>query len=127
MARPALRCPGFWKTPGGASSRRIQPTGRTPLKSFGTLSSASRPLEPGADKRAQATRLLDLTVPSTSPRFRQFLETEAAELTRIGNTLRIRHSETDKEPLHSLEQADYLFHRMFSFLRLVLRVTGCGG
>lgn len=84
-------------------------------------------LEPGADKRTQATRLLERTVPSASPRFRQFLETEAAELTKIGNTLRIRHSETDKEPLHSLEQADYLFHRMFSFLRLVLRTTGRGG
>ena len=80
-------------------------------------------LEPGAEKKAQATRLLDRAAPSAAPRFRQFLETESQELTRIGNTLRIRHSETDKEPLQSLGQIDYLFHRMFSFLLFLLRAT----
>ena len=47
-------------------------------------------------------------------------------LTEIGNGLRIRHSETTQEPVQTLEQIDYLFHRMFSFLRLVLRATGRG-
>jgi len=84
-------------------------------------------LEPGPDKRAQAVRLLDRAVPAQAPKFRQFLETEARELTAIGNSLRIRHAETDKEPLYGPDQIDCLFHRMFSFIRLVLRTTGRGG
>lgn len=84
-------------------------------------------LEPGPDKKAQATCLLDRAVPAKAPKFRQFLEAEAHELTKIGNTLRIRHTETDKEPLYGPEQIDCLFHRMFSFIRLVLRATNRGG
>ena len=84
-------------------------------------------LEPGPDKKAQAKYLLDHAVPEHAPKFRQFLETEAHELTKIGNTLRIRHAETDKEPLYGPEQVDCLFHRMFSFIRLVLRATNRGG
>ena len=82
-------------------------------------------LEPGASKKVQADRLLDRT--AESPRLRGFLGKEAKALTEIGNGLRIRHSETTQEPVQTLEQIDYLFHRMFSFLRLVLRVTGRGG
>lgn len=85
-------------------------------------------LEPGANKRKQADRLLDQTADSTvSPQFRQCLGEEADALTRIGNELRIRHSETTQEIVRMPEQIDYLFHRMFSFLRLVLRATGRGG
>ena len=79
-------------------------------------------IEPGADKRVQADRLLDRT--AVSPRFRGVLGDEARALTEIGNRLRIRHSETTQEPVQTLEQIDYLFHRMFSFVRLVLRATG---
>jgi hypothetical protein len=82
-------------------------------------------LEPGNDKKAQATALLDRAV--QAPRFRSFLETEAKELTTIGNTLRIRHFETTQERLEKPEEVDYLFHRMFSFLRLLLRATGREG
>jgi AbiJ N-terminal domain 4 len=78
-------------------------------------------LEPGPDKRAQVTALLDKTAKG---KFRVTLEAEATELTRIGNTFRIRHSETSQEPLAQSGQSDYLFHRMFSFLRLVLTATG---
>ena len=81
-------------------------------------------LETGASKRAQADRLLDRT--AESPRLRELLGQEAMALTEIGNGLRIRHSETTQEPVQTLEQIDYLFHRMFSFLRLVLRATGRG-
>ncbi|MCB9958702.1 MAG: hypothetical protein H6843_08880 [Rhodospirillaceae bacterium] len=81
-------------------------------------------LEPGANKKEQASRLLDRSAGATAVKFRQFLESEAQALTSIGNTLRIRHSETDKEPLQGLEQADYLFQRLFSLLHLVLRATG---
>ena len=82
-------------------------------------------LEPGASKKVQADRLLDST--AASPRLRRLLGEEAKALTEIGNGLRIRHSETTQEPVQTLEQLDYLFHRMFSFLRLVLRATGRGG
>ena len=81
-------------------------------------------IEPGADKKAQAGRLLDRT--ATSPKFRGFLTDEAKALTQIGNGLRIRHSETTQEPVQTPEHIDYLFHRMFSFVRLVLRATGRG-
>ena len=82
-------------------------------------------LEPGNDKQARATVLLGKT--ARAPRFRAFLENEAKELTAIGNNLQIRHFETTQEKLERPEQVDYLFHRMFSFIRLVLRATGREG
>jgi hypothetical protein len=54
-------------------------------------------VEPGRDKRMQATALLDKA--ATEPRFRERLETEAKELTDIGNKFTIRHTETDKIPI----------------------------
>ena len=83
-------------------------------------------LEPGADKRRRADALLDrVAVPGTE--FREMLGDEALALTSIGNTFRIRHSEVDQERLGSLEHVDYLFLRMFAFVRMVLKVTGRGG
>jgi len=83
-------------------------------------------LEAGSDKRAQAETLLDQAAAPGS-RFRQVLGDEAAALTKIGNSFRIRHSETTQESLTSLEQVDYLFGRLFSFIRMVLKATGRGG
>jgi hypothetical protein len=77
-------------------------------------------LESGKDKREQVTRLFDRIA---TGKFRASLQTEAYELTSIGNSYRIRHSETSQEPLAGSDQVDYLFHRMFSFLRLVLKST----
>lgn len=83
-------------------------------------------LEPGSDKRQRADALLDrAAVPGTE--FRKILGEEALALTRIGNTFRIRHSEVDQERLSSLEHVDYLFWRMFAFVRMVLKATGRGG
>ena len=83
-------------------------------------------LEPGSDKRQRADALLDrAAVPGTG--FREMLGEEALALTRIGNTFRIRHSEVDQERLSSLEHLDYLFWRMFAFVRMVLKATGRGG
>lgn len=83
-------------------------------------------LEAGADKRAQADALLDrIAAPDTS--FRQALGREVAELTKIGNSFRIRHSETTQEALTSLDQVDYLFTRMFAFVRMTLKGTSRGG
>jgi|AGTN01.2.fsa_nt_gi hypothetical protein len=82
-------------------------------------------IESGGDKKAQVTALLNRT--AQAPRLRGFLETEAKELTTIGNSLQIRHFEMTQEKLERAEDVDYLFHRMFSFIRLVLRTTGREG
>lgn len=81
-------------------------------------------LEPGKDKKAQVGTLLDRAAPT--PKLRELLEKESHELTSMGNNFRIRHAEINQEQLQSLDQVDYFFHRMFSFLRLVLRATGRG-
>ena len=39
----------------------------------------------------------------------------------------IRHAETDKVPIVESAQVDYLFHRMFASIRLILKATGRGG
>ncbi len=77
-------------------------------------------LEPGNDKREQASRLLDRVA---SGKLRETLEGEARELTNIGNSFRIRHSETSQEPLASSGQVDYFFHRLFAFIKLLLSST----
>ena len=59
-------------------------------------------LESGKDKREQVSRLLDRTA---AGKFRQTLEDEAHALTTIGNSFRIRHSETSQEPLTASAQA----------------------
>ena len=82
-------------------------------------------LERGTDKRAQATALLDRV--TQAPQLRAFLENEAKELTAIGNSLQIRHFEKTQEKLDRPEEVDYLFHRMFSFISLILRATGREG
>lgn len=83
-------------------------------------------LEPGASKRVQADALLD-RVAAPNSAFRQLLAREAVELTNIGNSFRIRHSEITQEALTSPDQIDYLFMRMFAFVRVVLKGTGRGG
>ncbi len=84
-------------------------------------------VEPGPDKRSQATALLDRAAGSRGPNFRQMLETEAREVTNIGNAFQIRHTETTQERLVDSDHVDYLFHRLFALIRLVLRTTGRGG
>lgn len=76
----------------------------------------------GADKKAQTAAILDAAAGSTSPRFREVLEREAKELTAIGNNLQIRHSETSQECVVRFEQIDYLFHRLFALIQMVLRL-----
>lgn len=84
-----------------------------------------RTVEPGADKKAKAKALLERA--ATEPHFRSTLDREAAELTAIGNAFMIRHTETDKTPIGDSAQVDYLFHRMFSMIHLLLKATGRGG
>lgn len=82
-------------------------------------------LEPGNDKKASTKALLDRV--SAEPIFRERLEQEALQLTEIGNKFMIRHVETDKVPIVDSAQVDYLFHRMFASIRLILKATARGG
>ena len=75
----------------------------------------------GPDKKVQITSILNRIADSSSPKFREALEGEAKELTRIGNNFQIRHSETNQERLFRSEHVDYLFHRLFAFILVILR------
>jgi hypothetical protein len=76
-------------------------------------------LLPG-DKKTSVKALLDLAIPE--PTFRERVDREATELTSIGNAFMIRHSETNKVPIRESEHVDYLFHRMFSLVLMLLRI-----
>lgn len=80
-------------------------------------------LEVPGDKRTSTAALLDRAAAGDAP-LRERLETEARELTDIGNDFMIRHSETDRHPLTDDRHVDYLFHRMFSLVYLLLDATG---
>ncbi len=75
----------------------------------------------GVGKKKGIDRLLNSASGAGNSRFRQRLEQEATNLTRMGNAFQIRHSETTQEKLESTEHIDYLFHRMFSLIALILR------
>ncbi len=82
-------------------------------------------IEPGKDKKTQVAALL--AKGSKEPNFLARLDKEAMELTEIGNTFMIRHTETDKVPIGESSHVDYLFHRMFSLIRMLLKASGRGG
>jgi hypothetical protein len=75
-------------------------------------------IEPTGDKKGSIARLLDKS--AREPKFRQVLENEAIELTKFGNTFQIRHSEPTQTPLQTSVHIDYLFHRLFAMIRLLL-------
>lgn len=75
-------------------------------------------LEHPADKKKSVKTLLEKA--SSEPNFRERLDSEANELTAIGNNFMIRHTETTKTPITSSAHVDYLFHRMFALIYLVL-------
>jgi len=81
-------------------------------------------IEPGSDKKAQASALLDKA--ASEPIYRAVLETEARAATAIGNDFRIRHHETNKVELVDGEQVDYFFHRLFALVQLLLRKSSRG-
>jgi len=82
-------------------------------------------IEKRKDKKTSTKAILDKA--ASESKFRETLEKEATELTRIGNTFWIRHSETNQTSLEQEEHVDYLFHRLFALIRLVLRMSGRGG
>jgi len=79
----------------------------------------TKTLDSPDDKRASVTTLLNKT--ADEPNFREVLEQEAMALTNVGNRFQIRHAETAQVPLRRNDQVDYLFHRLFALIWLVLR------
>jgi len=77
----------------------------------------------GVDKKSGIATLLDQAAETNDTKFRKMLEEEAKKLTDIGNTFQIRHSETNQELLCSSDHIDYLFHRLFSLIYLILRAA----
>lgn len=72
-----------------------------------------------SDKKRSVKIMLDAV--TSVPSLRERLETEAAELNSIGNSHLIRHSEISQVPVIDVDQVDYLFHRLFAMIQLMLR------
>lgn len=79
-------------------------------------------LGPGKDKKASVQAMLDRAAPE--PKFRAAVDQEAQELTRIGNSFQIRHTEVSQTPIALNEHIDYLFHRLFALICLLLQRNG---
>jgi hypothetical protein len=77
--------------------------------------------DPNDEKRS--TKIL-LDRGSAEPNFRDRIESEAIQLTEIGNAFMIRHAEVTKTPVTESIHVDYLFHRFFSFIRMPLQANG---
>jgi hypothetical protein len=71
------------------------------------------------NKKNSIKIILDKT--SSEPAFRAVLEREARELTEIGNSHLLRHHETSQTPVVDLQHVDYLYHRLFSIVELIIR------
>lgn len=72
-----------------------------------------------SDKKRSIKITLDAT--ASEPLLRARLEEEATELNSIGNSHLIRHSEVNQVPVIDLDHIDYLFHRLFAMIQLLLR------
>lgn len=77
--------------------------------------------DPG-DKRKSIKIILDAV--TLEPSLRARLEDEATELNSIGNSHLIRHSEVNQVPVIDVDHIDYLFHRLFAMIQLMLRKKG---
>ncbi len=71
------------------------------------------------DKKKSIKIILDATAEEVA--LRQRLENEAKELTDIGNSHLIRHTELKQIPVIDVDHVDYLFHRLFAMIQLLLR------
>jgi hypothetical protein len=76
-------------------------------------------LEIPKDKKASITLLLNKV--TTQIEVREMLEDEARKLTDIGNSFHIRHTEVQQILVSDGHVIDYLFHRLFSMIMLVLK------
>ncbi len=75
-----------------------------------------------ANKAQSVKMLLDNAV--TEPKLREKVELEARQLTDIGNEFLIRHAEVGKPAVVESRHVDYLFHRLFAMIRMVLVARG---
>jgi hypothetical protein len=73
-----------------------------------------------ANKKVSATQLIKM-VANGNGLLEEYLTTESATLTEIGNKFQIRHFETDKQPITDTSHIDYLFYRMFSLIDLFIK------
>ena len=104
-----------------ARTKYLDPSFQTRLEALEKLWDAwerIKTIEYPKDKKKSIGILLEKA--SSESRFRERLDYEAAELTNIGNSFMIRHTETTKTPITSSAHVDYLFHRMFALIFLVL-------
>jgi hypothetical protein len=72
-----------------------------------------------ANKLKSIQLILDRS--ATEPAFREILEKEARELTQIGNSYLLRHHEVSQTPVIEVEHVDYLYHRLFAMVELIIR------
>lgn len=75
-------------------------------------------LDSPGNKKQSIEYLLAQAAPDTS--FRSVLEAEARALTEIGNSFHIRHSEVTQSAVTDSVHIDYLFHRLYSLVALLL-------
>lgn len=71
------------------------------------------------DNKKQSVESL-LSKAANDVAFRAVLETEARALTEVGNSFHIRHSEVKQSAVADSAHIDYLFHRLFSLIQLLL-------
>lgn len=71
------------------------------------------------NKKLSITAILDRA--SSEQRFRKLLDEEATELNTIGNAYFIRHHELQQVPVSDADHIDYLFHRLFAMIQLLIR------
>ncbi len=71
-----------------------------------------------SDKKKSIEMLLEKA--SDQIEMRKVLNEDANKLTCIGNNFMIRHTEVGKTPITSSAHVDYLFHRMFALIYLLL-------
>jgi hypothetical protein len=71
------------------------------------------------DKKKSVQKILDAV--TSEPNLRARLEVEARELNDIGNSHLIRHYEVQQVPVIDVDHVDYLFHRLFAMIQLMLR------
>ncbi|MEU7514524.1 hypothetical protein AB0B13_21425 [Streptomyces sp. NPDC042898] len=76
----------------------------------------------GPNKKSSAEQLVTRAASDSEP-FRELLDAEFKELTRIGNKFTIRHHEHDQDAIPTDSAIDYLFLRLSSVIALTLRTT----
>ena len=72
----------------------------------------------GDHRVGQVESLLSKASPDTA--FRAALDAEAQALTNIGNSFHIRHSEVSQTAVTDSAHVDYLFHRLYCMIQLLV-------